>query len=143
MTKGVPRKPEAIERLKKEILSFFLSRPHATLSAACHNAGVGISTVYEWRHKDPEFDNQIEIHREKTRKLGGDFAESKLMESIHNGNLTAIIFYLKTQHKDRGYIEKDLNIHAHVRPRLAEEDKQILEDMGVKIIDAKAERLNH
>ena len=35
-----------------------------------------------------------------------DFAEGKLMQQIDGGNITAIIFYLKTQAKDRGYIEK-------------------------------------
>lgn len=35
----------------------------------------------------------------------GDLAESKLMMAINEGNLTAIIFYLKTKHKGRGYVE--------------------------------------
>ena len=35
-----------------------------------------------------------------------DLAESKLMEAIRNGNLTAIIFFLKTRGKSRGYSER-------------------------------------
>jgi hypothetical protein len=35
-----------------------------------------------------------------------DFAESKLFSEIKDGNITAIIFFLKTQAKDRGYIER-------------------------------------
>jgi len=33
-------------------------------------------------------------------------AESQLMKKIKQGNLTAIIFFLKTQAKHRGYVEK-------------------------------------
>jgi hypothetical protein len=35
-----------------------------------------------------------------------DFAESKLLRRIDDDDLTAIIFFLKTQAKDRGYVER-------------------------------------
>ncbi len=35
-----------------------------------------------------------------------DLAEGKLYSKINEGNMTAIIFYLKCKAKDRGYIER-------------------------------------
>lgn len=42
----------------------------------------------------------------EVREARTDFVESKLMGLIDDGNVTAIIFYLKTQAKERGYVER-------------------------------------
>ena len=35
-----------------------------------------------------------------------DLAETKLVQAIGDGNMTAVIFYLKTKGRQRGYIER-------------------------------------
>ena len=35
-----------------------------------------------------------------------DMAENELLRQIRDGNTTATIFFLKTQAKDRGYVER-------------------------------------
>jgi hypothetical protein len=42
----------------------------------------------------------------QTREETLDLAESQLIKKVKDGNMTAIIFYLKTQGKQRGYVEK-------------------------------------
>ena len=43
-----------------------------------------------------------------------DFAESSLYKQIKDGNTSATIFFLKTQAKRRGYIEKQEIEHSGV-----------------------------
>lgn len=64
--------------------------------------GITRSYVYQLQKKFSTFADAIKDEREGNK----DFAESKLMEQINDGNVTAIIFYLKTQAKDRGYVER-------------------------------------
>ena len=59
-------------------------------------------TVYNYRDRFSTVAEAWQGIREKRT----DFVENKLQEQINKGNVTAIIFYLKTQAKDRGYIER-------------------------------------
>lgn len=71
------------------------------LSQTAKTLDIDRSTLWEWRKKYPELERMLSDYDESL----GDLAESKLMMQINEGNLTAIIFYLKTKHKGRGYIE--------------------------------------
>lgn len=58
--------------------------------------------VYKWIDADPDFKNSLT----EAMELQKDFAENALLQRIREGDTTAIIFYLKTKAKDRGYSEK-------------------------------------
>jgi hypothetical protein len=47
----------------------------------------------------------------EARDRGIDTAESMLMNAIHNGEAWAICFFLKTQAKHRGYVERQELVH--------------------------------
>lgn len=64
--------------------------------------GCGRTYVYTLIEKYPTAKRVLQDEREGLK----DFAEGKLLEQIKAGNMTAIIFYLKTQGKDRGYVER-------------------------------------
>lgn len=49
---------------------------------------------------------EVRIAYEDRKERLTDHVESKLHSEIDKGNVTAIIFYLKTKAKDRGYVER-------------------------------------
>ena len=71
------------------------------ISEACKNANIGRGTYYRWMKLNPRFAQQVEDLNEELI----DYAESKLLTQIMDNNTTAIIFFLKTKGKKRGYIE--------------------------------------
>jgi hypothetical protein len=71
------------------------------VSLIADRVGCAPKTVYEWIKKEKDVAEAIK--REKIKQV--DFAEGKLQSLIKQENPTAIIFYLKTQGKDRGYYE--------------------------------------
>ncbi len=66
------------------------------------NLGCNRTYVYHLMKKYATFAQAVEEEREALK----DVVEIKLIEEIEAGNMTGIIFYLKTQGRDRGYIER-------------------------------------
>lgn len=72
------------------------------LNVAAVNLGVGRSTLYRWIEGNPKLKEVVE----ESREVFLDIAESVLLKEIEKGNIAAIIFFLKTRGKGRGYSEK-------------------------------------
>jgi len=106
MTQGVAYTTEETDAFKKKVLEYFVKTPGGTFAGACKFAGLPYAYGYELRKREPQFNDDVIAARNAADDLGGDFAESKLMEAINNNELTGVIFYLKTKHKHRGYIER-------------------------------------
>jgi hypothetical protein len=79
-----------------------ITKAEGFISAAAINLGCDIGTVYNYIKRYPAIEQVVKDVRYKQV----DFVESKLLKLIKDENPTAIIFYLKTQAKDRGYIER-------------------------------------
>lgn len=58
--------------------------------------------MYNWIEADEELQNAIDEIREELL----DFVESKFFNLIRKGDKGAMIFFLKTIGKHRGYVEK-------------------------------------
>jgi len=97
-TNGITKKRErTAERIIGAIHKF-----QGLLTLAAPAAGVSYGTIMRYMN-DFESVKQASI---QAREHMIDFAESKLYQNIKGGDNTAIIFYLKTQAKHRGYIER-------------------------------------
>ena len=98
-----------------------LEAKNGIVSSACGSIGLSRSTFYNWAKTDPVFKQAVD----DITDVAIDFVESKLFEKINGVSVqkgvtedgepivydippsdTAIIFYLKTKAKKRGYIEK-------------------------------------
>ena len=92
-------KPKFADK-KQEFLAA-LDNHGGNITAACMATGIkSRQTVYNWM-KDEDFKSQVDAINEASI----DYVESKLMTAIQQDNITAIIFYLKTKGKKRGYVE--------------------------------------
>ena len=70
--------------------------------------GVSVSTVYDWMNKNPEIAAAIKKGRDKSI----DMVENALFKSAINGNVTAMIFYLKNRAPERYKDRVDNNINT-------------------------------
>lgn len=92
---------------RKEAIIDALRKNMGIVSAACKKANISRETHYRWIREDVKYREAVEAIQEEVL----DMAESQLYKEIKNGNTAALIFFLKTKGKKRGYTENEpLNI---------------------------------
>lgn len=69
------------------------------IEVACKKTGVSRATFYRWKKEDKKFTENAESSLAEGSQLVNDMAESQLITSIKNGNMTGIIFWLKNHHR--------------------------------------------
>ena len=79
-----------------------LKETNGLLTMAAIKAGVSYTTVKRYAAEFPSVRDAVQDAKEAML----DFAEGKLYTKIKAGDNIAILFYLKTQGKARGYIER-------------------------------------
>jgi len=67
---------------------------------ACQKTGISRATYYRWREIDPKFKESSDKALKEGIAFINDLAESQLLSSIKDKNMTAIIFWLKSHHSD-------------------------------------------
>lgn len=79
-----------------------LEKSLGIVTSACRSAGVGRTQHYNWLKDDPAYKAEVE----SISDIALDFAETELHKRIRDQDTTAIIFYLKTKGRKRGYVER-------------------------------------
>ena len=102
INKRVLKKGHRAQRFTEQQIAEAVEKAGGILTSAARNLGCDPSTIYSYLQRFPALGDVVTAAREGTL----DLAESKLIEQIKKNNLTAIIFFLKTQGKSRGYIER-------------------------------------
>ena len=71
-------------------------------TVASKAVGIHRTTYRRWYNADPKFAALVDEVKEEQI----DLAESELRKLVKSGNITAVIFTLKTIGKERGYVER-------------------------------------
>jgi hypothetical protein len=105
-------------KLNAEEVANMFKQTNGNMAAAARGLGVARVSLWSFVQKRPKLQELLSDLRESFK----DNAESALYSAVLAGELTAIIFYLKTQAKDRGYVERQqIEQGIEVRQRVVEE----------------------
>lgn len=99
------------------------------VSIACEKAGIGRATYYRWKKEDEEFAKIAEKALTEGTQLVSDMAESQLLGSIRDGNLGAVMYWLK--HRNPHYNNK-----LEVTARLKNMDDELTPEQEAAITEA-------
>jgi len=96
-----------LTKKQKEFLEIFFKNL-GLVTQSCKAANLSRAMYYRWLEQ-PLFKEAIEESKTSVK----DFGEAELFNLMKTGNPAAVIFFNKTQNKDRGYIEKSEQTIEH------------------------------
>ena len=89
-----------------------LREKHGNMSAAARFLNCSRNTISRYIEQYPT----VKVVADEERETLIDFAENQLFKQVQDGNITAIIFTLKTIGKSRGYVERQEVTGANGKP---------------------------
>lgn len=90
------------DKFTRETIKQAIENSGGFVSVASRQLNCTRKTIYNYLDKYPELKEALQDIKEQYL----DMAEAKLIEKIRAGATPELLFYLKTQGKSRGYIEK-------------------------------------
>lgn len=126
------------ERQKELIIEQLRKSP--VVQICCEKLSISRSSYYRWRTEDEKFAADCDEALEEGCGLVNDMAESQLMSSIRDGNLTGVIFWLRSHHdKYKNKMEVNASI-KNVSEQLTPEQQAVVEQALklASLIDAES-----
>lgn len=127
----------------KEAFLTQLEQSFGLVATTCRKVGISRSTYYKWRKDDSQFADKAD----EVKELQKDAAEALILKKMKDGDTSMLIFYAKTQMKDRGYVERtevvgkdgaDLSVRQYDLSKLTDAQRQVLLSIGRDILDSTA-----
>lgn len=84
-----------IRAQKSQLLELLTKIP--IIQVAVKRAGISRATFYRWRDEDADFAVQVAAALREGATSINELAQSKLIEEVSRGNMTALIFWLKSR----------------------------------------------
>lgn len=92
VTRQIQEKPLILEQLRKTPI----------VQMACEKMGIARATYYRWRKDDEPFARAADQALMEGVLLMNDMAESQLLSAVRDGDMTAIMFWLRCRHASYG-----------------------------------------
>jgi len=102
MKEVVEKSAVKLTKKQKKFIELYGGPGLCNISHTCEKVGMSRRNFYYWMERNPKFREAIEDAEESNI----DMVETKLKQAILNNDMTAIIFFLKTKGKKRGYVEQ-------------------------------------
>jgi hypothetical protein len=90
------------EKYSTETIIKAITDAKGNLTLAAKSLGCSRTTIHRYVNQYAT----VRAVYEEMNETAIDFVENRLMKAIDEGNITAIIFFLKTKARHRGYVER-------------------------------------
>ena len=100
MPKKTEIPPDKVGARQKQEKSILLEQLEKTpiIQIACEKTGIARATYYRWIRDDTAFAKKCHEAILRGVSVMNDLAESQLLKAVKDGNITALIFWLKSRH---------------------------------------------
>jgi len=124
---------------KKDQLLKKLESGLGIVTNACRAVSISRETYYSWLRKDPDFKAKADAIKDVVI----DFVETKFYQNVRDGDTTAMIFFLKSKGKARGWNEKShIELSGSVGLTLPEQEKEIYDTADIEKLEQIKEIIN-
>lgn len=125
MTKKRTYQAATARRKQEQLLLLEQLKKTPIVQIACDKVGVARASFYRWKKEDSTFAQTADEALLEGVLLMNDMAESQLLSAVRDGDMTAIMFWLRSRHP--GFTSR-MEVSAKIQPvrKLSPEQKALI-----------------